>query len=262
MGFGVVTCSSGIWTVSLGWSGVFSIISLFVSSHASKFCIHIGAKDEKAYRNIEQKEKPTFLHQSLWLLAMLINISHKSATFCRWNRSRSACIVELEILKCCVAGCRASSSYLGWNELDEPTWGLKNVPERYFLVFWLSHCGRQFRVLRPSCRVKYSQCRSIPGGFVRHRAGSGPEWGGNEFVVSNSGAPSKSSWLGITREESVRSPYLFQVLPPNDELLVHSSRGLPVVLTCFQVHPESSYIEHVFDDDRQVIFGSSQDRIG
>jgi len=73
---GTVDVDSGETGGLLGWSGIFSI-SFFASSHAFKF----------------------FLHQSRWLLAMLIHISLASATFCRWNLSKSAWIVELEYLR-------------------------------------------------------------------------------------------------------------------------------------------------------------------
>jgi hypothetical protein len=52
----------------------------------------------------------TFLHQSRWLRAMSMHISRKSATFCRWKRSRSAWIVELAYLRSCADKCNASSS--------------------------------------------------------------------------------------------------------------------------------------------------------
>ena len=74
--------SSGIWAVMLGWSGIFSKF-IFASSHASKFCIHIEATDEKACCDIEQKSKPTLSHQSLRLLATLITSLVNQQPFCR-----------------------------------------------------------------------------------------------------------------------------------------------------------------------------------
>lgn len=69
-----------IWVV---WNLLYLSLGLFPGFEV----LHDRCEQEHAATNTKT---PTFLHQSRWLLAMLIAISRKSATFCRWKRSKSA----------------------------------------------------------------------------------------------------------------------------------------------------------------------------
>ena len=91
-----------------GWSGIWAI-SFFASSQASRFYYKTQFNFMSGSRQMKT-QKQTFLHQSRWLRAMLMAISRRSATFCLWNRSRSAWMVELEYFKSCADRCKASSS--------------------------------------------------------------------------------------------------------------------------------------------------------
>jgi hypothetical protein len=52
----------------------------------------------------------TVLAKSRWISASLIAMSRKSDTFCRWNRSKSACKVAEAYFRSCADACKESSS--------------------------------------------------------------------------------------------------------------------------------------------------------
>lgn len=90
----------------LGCTWILSI-SRFASSQASKFC-GVGSKSA---RDVWSYGERTFLHHSWWILDMAMHISRISATFCLWNRSKSAWIVDDAYFKSCAETCSASSNY-------------------------------------------------------------------------------------------------------------------------------------------------------
>ena len=100
---GATTGSSG---ARLGCGWILSI-SRFASSQASKFC-DIGLHSA---RDVWSFGERTFLHHSWWILDIAIHISRISATFCLWNRSKSAWIVDDAYFKSCAETCSASSNY-------------------------------------------------------------------------------------------------------------------------------------------------------
>lgn len=92
----------------LGCGWILSI-SRFASSQASKFC-SVGSKSTRDIWGYEERRGRTFLHHSLWTPAMAIHISRISATFCLWNRSKSAWMVDDAYFKSCAETCSASSN--------------------------------------------------------------------------------------------------------------------------------------------------------
>lgn len=68
-------------------------------------------RDISIQNEICLSSKLTVLAKSRWISASLIAMSRKSDTFCRWNRSKSACKVADAYFRSCADACSESSSY-------------------------------------------------------------------------------------------------------------------------------------------------------